>query len=79
MNRCGYDRRCDNDRRQTYDVNYFENGGCERRKRQDRRMTGETRDGWQRINEFSSIAVGNCPSEQKPIKNTEGIPTWVIS
>ena len=34
------DRRCEEDRRQVYDADYFENGGAERRKGKERRQQG---------------------------------------
>ena len=37
------DRRSDEDRRKTYSLDYFENDGKERRKKEERRQPGERR------------------------------------
>ena len=54
------DRRSGKDRRQSYDLNYFLQGGVERRKRVDDRRTPflERRKGWVRINPWRSVYVG---------------------
>lgn len=51
------DRRSGEDRRQTYDSDYFEDGGPERRMRTDRRQQGERRDRCIRVSRWSSV----CP------------------
>ncbi|MCK5227165.1 MAG: hypothetical protein KAK02_03105 [Desulfobulbaceae bacterium] len=58
MKRSGYDRRDETDRRVAYSVNYFENGGLDRR-REERRRSRETRIGWIRTSPWSSIYVGD--------------------
>ena len=58
MNRSGFDRRLDEDRRDVYDLNYFEAGGDERRRLEERRRSGEKRNGWQRVSQWSSVPVG---------------------
>lgn len=55
--RSGFDRRTGDDRRQAYSVDYFDNGGVERR-RKERRVNGEKRSGWQRITNWSSVYIG---------------------
>lgn len=53
------DRRLpDRDRRKTHCLEYFENGGVERRDYVERRKTGEMRTDWARISEWSSMYVG---------------------
>lgn len=54
------DRRSGKDRRQSYDLNYFLDGGVERRKQvEDRRQPFlERRKGWVRINPWRSVYVG---------------------
>jgi hypothetical protein len=51
------DRRCGEERRQIYDSDYFENGGLERRKNDDRRQTAERRSSCVRVSRWSSV----CP------------------
>ncbi len=56
------DRRSGEERRRTYDLNYFLNGGLERRDPDggDRRFRlDERRDGWVRISQWSSVYVGD--------------------
>ena len=52
--RCGYDRRSGTDRRKAYSLDYFPNGGVERRRLTNRRSQGERRSGWVRVSEWSS-------------------------
>jgi hypothetical protein len=49
------DRRSGEDRRKTYDLDYFQNGGVERRKGPDRRQQDERRDGCVRVSKWSSV------------------------
>ena len=50
------DRRSGDDRRQRYSLDYFSNGGDERRhSRGDRRRAGERRKGWVRVTPWSSV------------------------
>lgn len=56
--RCGFDRRSEINRRICYNVNYFENGGLNRRKL-ERRYQIETRSGWSRVAKWSSVHIGN--------------------
>ena len=52
------DRRSDNDRRREYDLDYFTQGGPERRKKNDRRKQYERRTGWKRVRAWCSVLVG---------------------
>ena len=55
------DRRCGEDRREAYDLDYFRDGGTERRQQDERRQPLERREGCIRVSEWSSI----CPDENK--------------
>jgi hypothetical protein len=49
------DRRSGEDRRRVYNLDYFENGGRERRKQDERRHEGERRADCVRVSEWSSV------------------------
>jgi hypothetical protein len=49
------DRRSGDDRRKSYRLGYFINGGVERRSGKERRVSGERRIGWVRATEWSSV------------------------
>ena len=51
------DRRSGEERRLTYYVDYFQDGGTERRKNKDRRQLGERRVSCIRVTRWSSV----CP------------------
>ena len=55
------DRRSGEDRREAYDLDYFRDGGTERRGQNERRQPLERRDGCIRVSEWSSI----CPDENQ--------------
>jgi hypothetical protein len=55
------DRRSGEDRRLAYDLDYFQNGGVERRKGEERRKKDERRDNCVRVSKWSSV----CPDEEK--------------
>jgi len=55
MNRFALDRRCGDDRRRSYRLGYFINGGVERRSGKERRLLGERRLDWVRATEWSSV------------------------
>jgi hypothetical protein len=55
MNRLAMDRRSGDDRRKSYRLGYFINGGVERRSGNERRLSGERRIGWVRATEWSSV------------------------
>jgi len=61
FNRSGVDRRSEVDRRQVYSIDYFIQGGVERRSGLERRKNrGERRKGWVRVNEWISVPVKFC-------------------
>jgi hypothetical protein len=49
------DRRCGEDRREAYSLDYFLEGGIERRSGNERRHQHERRKAWIRISEWSSV------------------------
>jgi hypothetical protein len=51
------DRRSGEDRREAYDLDYFRNGGTERREQGERRQPQERREDCIRVSDWSSI----CP------------------
>ena len=56
--RSGVDRRSEVDRRQVYSIDYFIQGGVERRNGLDpRKNRRERRKGWVRVNEWISVPV----------------------
>jgi len=59
------DRRCEEDRRQVYDADYFENGGVERRKGKERRQQGERRKRFLRVSKWSSVCAVDIGEESK--------------
>lgn len=59
QNRHGVDRRFDGDNRKIYDLNYFINGGVERRGGIERRKPGERRIGWVKRDDWQSVYLGN--------------------
>ena len=65
--RSGIDRRCGNDRRKAHDVDYFLNGGVERRNWKDRRAQGERRQDWLRVSEWSSMFIGSLRSNTQEL------------
>jgi len=55
------DRRSGEDRREGYDLDYFQEGGTERRKRKERRRKGERRDSCIPVSDWSSV----CPDDEQ--------------
>jgi hypothetical protein len=53
------DRRSGEDRRVAYDLDYFVDGGTERRSSQERRGLNERRGNCQRVSQWSSV----CPPD----------------
>jgi hypothetical protein len=53
------DRRSGEDRRKAYSLDYFINGGRERRKRTERRRRNERRSDWKMVNKWYSVFVGD--------------------
>ena len=54
------DRRSGEDRRVAYDLDYFSDGGVERRSAQERRRIDERRENCKRVSQWSSV----CPTEE---------------
>lgn len=81
MDRSGFDRRLEEDRREVYDLNYFESGGNERRRRTERRHREEKRRGWQRVSRWSSVPVGKYhPALQlADEQSASAIRTYIIT
>ncbi len=55
MKRSRIDRRSGDDERQSYSLDYFTNGGQERRRQVERRRLGERRGDWVRAGKWCSI------------------------
>jgi hypothetical protein len=55
------DRRSGEDRREAYNLDYFSNGGTERRQQKERRQPLERRDSCTRVSDWSSI----CPDDNE--------------
>ena len=53
------DRRNPDDRRQTYDIDYFSEGGSERREGEERRDTKERRKDCIKVSKWSSVCPKN--------------------
>jgi hypothetical protein len=54
------DRRSAEARRQCYYMDYFIEGGVERRERYDRRQQGERRSGFVQVSDWSSVYAGEA-------------------
>lgn len=55
--RSDMDRRSGEDRRRAYDLDYFSNGGVERRYWKERRSNVERRVDWTRVSKWSSVSL----------------------
>jgi hypothetical protein len=53
--RSAMDRRSGEDRRKAYDLDYFSNGGVERRNWKERRCNVERRVDWTRVSKWASV------------------------
>jgi hypothetical protein len=53
-----FDRRSGEDKRKLYNLDYFSEGGKERRKGKERRQSGERRSGWARVYNWCSVFLG---------------------
>lgn len=53
------DRRSGEDRRKAYSLDYFLNGGIERRKGTERRKNGERRADWRQVDKWYSVFCGD--------------------
>ena len=56
------DRRSGDDKRKRYSLDYFTEGGEERRKGKERRQSGERRSGWARVYKWCSVFLGKKAS-----------------
>jgi hypothetical protein len=56
------DRRSGEDKRRLYSLDYFTDGGEERRKGRERRQSGERRSGWARVYKWCSVFLGRKAS-----------------
>jgi len=59
------DRRSGKDRRKSHDLNYFLNGGVERRCMKERRAEEEPRAGWMRVSQWQSVFFGGILQESQ--------------
>jgi hypothetical protein len=58
MKRSQLDRRSGEDERKSYNLDYFTNGGQERRHQIERRKIGERRNTWIRVSKWCSVGLG---------------------
>ena len=62
VKRTPIDRRSGDDKRKRYNLDYFTDGGQERRKGQERRQSEERRSGWARVYKWCSVFLGKKAS-----------------
>ena len=62
VKRSAIDRRSGEDKRNRYNLDYFTDGGAERRKGKERRQSGERRSGWARVYKWCSVFLGKKAS-----------------
>ena len=62
MRRSLVDRRSGEDKRKLYNLDYFTDGGEERRKGSERRRSGERRSAWMRVYKWCSVFLGKKSS-----------------
>jgi hypothetical protein len=62
MRRSLVDRRSGEDKRRLYSLDYFTDGGEERRKGRERRQSGERRSAWMRVYKWCSVFLGKKAS-----------------
>jgi hypothetical protein len=62
MRRALVDRRTGEDKRKLYSLDYFTEGGEERRKGRERRQSGERRRAWARVYKWCSVFLGKKAS-----------------
>lgn len=55
------DRRSGEDRREAYDIDYFADGGAEKRRGDDRRQPKERRKNCVKVSKWSSVCAKNNP------------------
>jgi hypothetical protein len=59
------DRRSGEDRREVYDIDYFADGGAEKRKRDERRKPKERRKDCVKVSKWSSVCAANDPKRSE--------------
>jgi hypothetical protein len=62
------DRRSGVDRRKAHKLDYFLNGGVERRSFKERRSVKERREGWVRVSEWTSLRLESLQVGKTPNK-----------
>jgi hypothetical protein len=62
VKRSTVDRRSGEDKRNRYNLDYFTDGGEERRKGKERRQSEERRSGWARVYKWCSVFLGKKTS-----------------
>ncbi|MGD8963590.1 MAG: hypothetical protein PVF29_17745 [Desulfobacterales bacterium] len=62
IRRAAFDRRSGEDKRILYNLDYFIDGGKERRDGKERRQIGERRSGWARVYKWCSVFLGKKAS-----------------
>ena len=62
LRRSTIDRRESEDLREAHNLDYFEDGGQERRRFVERRKSGERRADWVRVSKWRSVYVGKIDS-----------------
>jgi hypothetical protein len=62
IKRSVFDRRSGDDKRIRYNLDYFMDGGQERRNGKERRQAGERRSGWARVYKWCSVFLGRKAS-----------------
>lgn len=62
IRRAAFDRRSGEDKRNRYNLDYFTDGGRERRNGKERRRNGERRSGWVRVYKWCSVFLGKKAS-----------------
>ena len=62
VKRSAIDRRSGEDKRKRYNLDYFTDGGEERRKGKERRKSEERRSGWARVYKWCSVFMGKKAS-----------------
>ncbi len=79
--RYGIDRRSENDNRRAYDLNYFLDGGIERRRNRERRRPIERRVGWVKADDWKSVYLGNliCVDDFRSHEDSDLAPRSTIA
>ncbi len=62
VKRSAFDRRSGEDKRIRYNLDYFTDGGEERRNGKERRQSGERRSSWARVYKWCSVFLGKKAS-----------------